>query len=101
MNSPWKPISPRAGMRYSRREPLAQLAAADEPALAPGERRGVDEEVHGQRRLVDLEQRQSVGLLGMAQRGADAHLVDAVHQHDVTRFGFLHRHALETLEAEH
>jgi len=36
-------------------EPLAQLPAGDEPALAPGERRGVDEKVHGQRRLVDLE----------------------------------------------
>jgi hypothetical protein len=43
---------------------LADLAAGHVLAFAAGERRGVDHEVHGQRRLVDLEQRQRIRVLG-------------------------------------
>ena len=45
---------------------LAHLAAGDELAFAAGERRGVDLEIHGQRRLVDFQQRQRLGLSRVA-----------------------------------
>ena len=44
-------------------QPFADLAAGDEFALAPGERRGVDLEIHHQRRFVDLDRRQALGAL--------------------------------------
>ena len=70
---------------------LAQLAAGDELAFAPGERRGVDLEIHGERRLVDLEQRQRFGMLGVGERDADADFLDAVDEHDVAGLRFLGR----------
>ena len=81
-------------------EALAQLAAGDEAAFAAGERRGVDQEVHGERRLVHFERRQGVGMLGVAQRVADADLVDAVDQHDVAGFGLFDGLALQAFELQ-
>ena len=60
-------------------EALADLAAGDVLAFAAGERRGVDLEVHRQRRLVDLEQRQRVRAARRRQSVvADADVLDAV-----------------------
>ena len=50
---------------------LAQLAAGDELAFPPGERRGVDLEIHHEGGLVDLEQRQSLRMLGIGEGHAD------------------------------
>ncbi len=67
---------------------FAQLAAGDEFAFAAGQRRGVDLEIHGQRRLVDFQHRQRFRALGIGQRDADADLINAVDQHDVAGLGF-------------
>src|SRR6266571_1733733 len=82
-------------------EPLAQLAASDEFSLAPGERRGVDEEIHRQRRLVHLERRQRLRMLQVAERHADADFLDAVDEHDVAGLGFIHRGAFQPFELEY
>ena len=76
---------------------LAQLAAGDVLAFAAGERRGVDLEIHGERRLVDFEQRQRFGMLGVGDGDADADFVDAVDQHDVAGLRFVGDDALEAL----
>ena len=80
---------------------LAQLAAGHELAFAPGERRGVDLEIHGQRRLVDFQQRQRFGMLGIGDGDADADFLDAVDEHDVAGQRFIGHHALEALEYLH
>ena len=67
-----------------------------------GERRGVDLEVHGQRRLVDFQQRQRFGMLGIVGQGdADADFVDAVDRARCRRLRLLDDHALEALEHQH
>jgi len=77
---------------------LAQLAAGDIFAFLAGEGRGVDLEVHGQRRLIHFQRRQADRAFQVAQRHADADLLDAGDQHDVAGFGFLRRLALQPLE---
>ena len=57
------------------------------PSLA-GERRGVDLEVHDERRLVDRERRQRVGLVDVADRVADVDVLDAGDGDDVAGDGF-------------
>src|SRR5690606_19781439 len=81
-------------------EALTKLAAGDELALPPRHRRGVDEELHGHRRLVDGEDRQGLEVLGIAQGRADADLLDAVDCDDVSRLGLLDHGALEPREAQ-
>ena len=82
-------------------EPLAQLTAGDVLAFLAGERRGVHLEVHGERRLVDLQARQAFGLVGVRDGRADREIVDAGDEHDVARDRLGLRHALEALEPEH
>ena len=62
---------------------LADLAAGDELAFVAGERRGVHLEVHDQRRLVDRDRRQALGLVDVADRIADVHVRDAGDGDDV------------------
>src|SRR5690606_1538041 len=81
-------------------EPLAKLAARHELAFPPGHRRGVDEELHGHRRLVDAEHRQGFRALGIAQRRPDAELLDAVHGDDVASLRLLDHRALQPREAQ-
>ncbi len=80
---------------------VAQLAAGDELAFAAGQRRGVDAEVHGQRRLVHLQHRQRVLGVRRTHGATDAQLFDTVDQHDVAGFGFLHDLALQAAELQH
>src|SRR5690606_35107291 len=82
-------------------ESLAQLAAGDELALAPCHRRGVDEELHRHRRLVDAEHRQGLQVLGIAQGRPDAELFDAVDGDDVAGRGLIDHGALESGEAQY
>src|SRR5712691_8691991 len=81
-------------------QPLAQLAAGDEFALAPGERRGVDQEIHRQRRLVHLERGERLRMLQVAERHADADFLDAVDEHDVPGLGFVHGGPFQPFELE-
>src|SRR5690606_6004003 len=79
---------------------LADLAAGDVLAFTTGQRRGVDHEVHGQRRLVDRNRGHAFEALRVAQRDADVDLRNAGYQHDVARFGHFRRFALQSLEGE-
>ena len=67
---------------------LADLAAGDELAFLAGERRGVHLEVHDERGLVDGDRRQRVGLVDVADRVADVHVLDAGDGDDVAGDGF-------------
>ena len=80
---------------------LADLAAGDILALAAGQRRGVDQKLHGQRGLVDAQQRQRIRVADLAQRGADVDVLDAVDGHDVTGLCKRHHLTLQTPEAQH
>ena len=80
---------------------FADLAAGHVLALAAGQRRGVDQKFHGQRRLVDAQQRQRVGVAHLAERGADVDVLDAVDGHDVTGLGKGHHLAFQPPEAQH
>ena len=70
---------------------LADLAAGDELAFLAGERRGVHLEVHDQRRLVDGDRRQRIGVVDVADRVADVHVLDAGDGNDVAGDGLVHR----------
>ena len=82
-------------------QPLAQLPAGDELALAPGERRGVDLEVHRQRRLIHADGRQPERMLRVADRHADVDGLDAGDGDDVAGARLFHRVALEAGEGQH
>ena len=56
-------------------------------AVAAAERRVVDRQHHGDRRLVDLDVRQRARVLAVGEGLADAHLVEAGDGHDVPRAG--------------
>ncbi len=86
-------VSVSAG--YSTR---TDLAAGDILAFLARKRRGIHQEVHGERRLVHAQKRQRIRMLEVAQGGTDADLVDAVQEDDVARFGLLDLHAREALE---
>ena len=77
---------------------VPDLAAGHELAFAAGQRRGVHAEVHGQRGLVDLQHGQRRGAGGIGDGLADAHVLDAVDQHDLAGAGFGHLHTIQTLE---
>ena len=85
----------------SREEPLADLAAGHETALASCEGRVRDLEAHAHRGLVDGERRPRLHLRGIAQRVGDAQRLDARDRDDVPGRGFRHRHTREPREAEH
>ena len=64
---------------------LADLAAGDELAFPPEERRGVDLERHADRRLIHGETRQRLDVRGVAQGIGDLGLRDAGKGDDVAR----------------
>ena len=80
---------------------FADLAAGDELAFGAGQRRRVDHEVHVQRRFVHRQHRQADRVFAVADGDADADGVQPGNDDDVAGFGFFHRHAVQTLEAEH
>ena len=80
---------------------LANLAAGDVLAFLAGERRGVDLEIHRQRRFVDGQQGQGRGLVRVAERHANADFLDAVDEDDVASLGNIGQHALESPEDLH
>src|SRR5690606_20330458 len=82
-------------------EAVADLARGHELALGAGQRRGVDHEVHGQGRLVHGQHGQANGGVLVADGDADADVVETGDDDDVAGFGFIDRHALEALEAQH
>ena len=80
---------------------VPQLAAGNELAFTASQRAGVDAEVHGQRRLVNLEhgQRRRVQRIGHGDANAD--VGDAVDQHDFAGASFGGLHPLQALEGQH
>ena len=82
-------------------QPFPYLAAGDVFALAPGQRGGVDHEVHGERGFVYGDGPQSFGGVRVAQGDTDVDLVDARDQHDVARFGALRRQAVQALKSQY
>src|SRR5512146_1890854 len=64
-------------------EALANLPAGDELAFPSGEGRGIDLEIHGERRLIDADGREPLGGLRVADREADVHPFDARYRDDV------------------
>jgi hypothetical protein len=77
---------------------FADLAAGDVLAFLAGQRRGIDLEIHGQRRLIHHQRRQAVRRRRVANGDADADLLDAGDQHDVAGFRFARLFALEACE---
>ena len=69
---------------------VADLAAGDKLALAPGERGVVDGKRHFHRRRGDLHERQRLDRADGADRVADGDVADAAHGDDVARRGFRH-----------
>ena len=79
-------------------EPVLDQAGGDLRALlAPDERRGVGADGHGDGRLVDVDQRERDGVLGVGERLADGDLGDAGDGTDVSGTGLLAGLALEAL----
>ncbi len=68
--------------------------------FAPGHRAVVDAELHRQRRLVDLERGQRIGVVGVAQALAEADAAHPGDHHDRARPGGVDLDAVEALEAE-
>src|SRR6185312_1246840 len=62
---------------------LAQLAAGHVFAFATCQGRGVDLEVHGQRRLVDANRGQTLRGFRIAHRQADIHVLDTGDRNDI------------------
>ena len=62
---------------------LAQMTGGDKLALAAGKRRVVDHEGHLDRRLGDLNERQSLNVLRVAQGLADGDAFDAGEADDL------------------
>ena len=79
---------------------VADVARRHVLALAAGERRRVDLEIHRQRRLVHRDRRQRLGQVDRGQRRADRQVVDAGDEHDIAGAGALHGHAVQALEHE-
>jgi hypothetical protein len=82
-------------------QPVPDLAAGDVLAFAAGQRAGVDAEVHGQRRLVDLEHRQRRRVGGSVSVTPMPMSAMPLIQHDVARAGLGGLHALQALEGQH
>ena len=62
---------------------LAQMTGGDKLALAAGKRRVIDHEGHLDRRLGDLNERQSLNVLRVAQGLADGHALDTGEADDL------------------
>ena len=82
-------------------KPLTNLAAGDELALPPGQGRVIHNEVHGQGGLVHLQHGQRLHGGGVADRGADVELLNAIDEHDVAGLGHVDLLALEAAKLQH
>src|SRR4051812_9448383 len=80
---------------------FANLPAGDILAVAAGQWRGIDQKIHGQCRLVYLQQGKRLRIRRIGQRNADPNFFDSVDQHDISRLGFFDHRALQTLEDQH
>src|SRR5216684_5461093 len=72
-----------------------QLPAGDEAPFLPGEGRGVDLEVHGERGLVDAEHRQRLGSERVGESDPDRGLLHPGHEHDVAYRRLVHRDSFQ------
>ena len=77
---------------------IPDLATGYILAFAAREWRGVDAEVHRQRRLINFEHRQRCWVRWVSQRHADADVLNAVDQNDVAWARFSRLHAIQALE---
>ena len=80
---------------------IADLAAGDELAFLPAQRRGIHHQIHRQRRLVHLGHRQGFRFIHVSQRHTDADFINAVDQHDVARQRFIQQHAFDAAKPQH
>ena len=76
------------------------MARSNKFALRARQRAGVHHKVHSQSWLVHTQHRHANGVFFIANGYADANVFNARNNHDVARFGFLLRHALQAFEAE-
>ena len=81
-------------------EALLDLAARQVLALAPGERRLVDLERHADRRFVDFQRRQGLGMFAVADRVGNLQVLDTAEHDDIAGAGLLDRHPLQSAETE-
>ena len=75
---------------------LTSRAVSDVPSL-PGQRRRVDADRHRQARVVDRDDRQRAGVVGVGERLADRDVGDAGDGDDLARPGLVGRHPVERL----
>ena len=79
-------------------ESVADVAGGDILALSAREGRVVDDEIHGNGWLVDLDEGQRIGSVDVADGLADIDIGDAGNADEVAHLGFLALDALEALE---
>jgi hypothetical protein len=82
------------------RSPLVDLAAGDEATLAAREWRRVGGEVHAHGRRIDVDARQRLLHVGIADRVADLDRVDAREHAELARADLVELDALEPARAE-
>src|SRR5690606_28285606 len=82
-------------------EPVAQLTAGDELALATCQRRGVHHEVHGERGLIDAQHGKRLGGGRIHDGAAYADVLDAVDQHNVAGLGLVHQLTIQAAKLLH
>ena len=81
-------------------EPVLHEAGGELRTLAAGERRRVDADRHRQRRLVDGDDGQRTGIVGIGQRLADVDVLDAGDGDEITLAGLVDRDPGEVLGEE-
>ena len=81
-------------------EPVLDLPARQELAFAACEWRFVDLKGHADRRLVDLQRRQCLGLAAIAYRVRYVQVLDAAEDDDVAGANCLDRAPFETMETK-
>ena len=79
---------------------VADLAAGHKLAFGAGQRAGVHHKVHGQGGFVHTQHRHAHRVVFVANGYADTDFVNTGNNHDVARFGFVLRHALQAFEAQ-
>src|SRR5699024_1218928 len=70
---------------------LAQLPTGDKLAFTTCQWRGIDHEVHGEGGLINMQQGQGIGMARIGQGTANADVVNAIDEHDVTRLSAFYR----------
>ena len=78
----------------------AQMAAGYELAFTTGHRRIVDREGHRHGRVFDLDKRQRLSVIHIAQRVADGNIIEAAYGHYIAHLGLSAVDALQTIELE-